>query len=252
MEERLKRALELVAGDRGVRRGPRLPRLRAALRVRLAPPPDEYPFNDGRIVSSRGLDMPGLRLRGALHRGARPARERAALRAQGLGRLPRRPARPLQPQLRAPARGRTGRRAGGRPRSRLQEPVPEHRRPRGGAASSPATRRCASSPPTSRPSARSSRSSRATPRATAPPRRRAGCSTTATRSAPTAWCARPRSCRRRRRTRRRSRTTSGTSSPPCSTCRRSELTWRCEQAIRNYDPCISCATHFLKLDLRGE
>jgi coenzyme F420-reducing hydrogenase alpha subunit len=31
-----------------------------------------------------------------------------------------------------------------------------------------------------------------------------------------------------------------------------ELTWRCEQAIRNYDPCISCATHFLKLDLRAE
>jgi sulfhydrogenase subunit alpha len=25
------------------------------------------------------------------------------------------------------------------------------------------------------------------------------------------------------------------------------LTLRCEQAIRNYDPCISCATHFLKL-----
>ncbi len=25
------------------------------------------------------------------------------------------------------------------------------------------------------------------------------------------------------------------------------LTWECEQAIRNYDPCISCATHFLKL-----
>ncbi len=25
------------------------------------------------------------------------------------------------------------------------------------------------------------------------------------------------------------------------------LKWRCEQAIRNYDPCISCATHFLKL-----
>jgi len=27
------------------------------------------------------------------------------------------------------------------------------------------------------------------------------------------------------------------------------LTWQCEQAIRNYDPCISCATHFLRLDL---
>lgn len=26
-----------------------------------------------------------------------------------------------------------------------------------------------------------------------------------------------------------------------------DLTWRCEQAIRNYDPCISCATHFLTL-----
>lgn len=28
-----------------------------------------------------------------------------------------------------------------------------------------------------------------------------------------------------------------------------KLTWHCEQAIRNYDPCISCATHFLKLNL---
>ncbi|MFT5130458.1 MAG: sulfhydrogenase subunit alpha [Rhodothermales bacterium] len=26
-----------------------------------------------------------------------------------------------------------------------------------------------------------------------------------------------------------------------------ELQWRCEQAIRNYDPCISCSCHFLKL-----
>jgi coenzyme F420-reducing hydrogenase alpha subunit len=28
-----------------------------------------------------------------------------------------------------------------------------------------------------------------------------------------------------------------------------ELSVRCEQTIRNYDPCISCATHFLKLDI---
>ncbi len=28
-----------------------------------------------------------------------------------------------------------------------------------------------------------------------------------------------------------------------------DLRWRCEQTIRNYDPCISCATHFLKLDI---
>jgi coenzyme F420-reducing hydrogenase alpha subunit len=28
-----------------------------------------------------------------------------------------------------------------------------------------------------------------------------------------------------------------------------DLQWLLEQTIRNYDPCISCATHFLKLDL---
>ncbi len=27
------------------------------------------------------------------------------------------------------------------------------------------------------------------------------------------------------------------------------LTWQCEQMIRNYDPCISCATHFLKVKI---
>ena len=31
-----------------------------------------------------------------------------------------------------------------------------------------------------------------------------------------------------------------------------EVTLRCEQAIRNYDPCISCATHFLKLEIERE
>lgn len=31
-----------------------------------------------------------------------------------------------------------------------------------------------------------------------------------------------------------------------------QLTWKCEQAIRNYDPCISCATHFLKLHIERE
>jgi coenzyme F420-reducing hydrogenase alpha subunit len=31
-----------------------------------------------------------------------------------------------------------------------------------------------------------------------------------------------------------------------------ELIWKCEQAVRNYDPCISCATHFLKLKILRE
>ena len=31
-----------------------------------------------------------------------------------------------------------------------------------------------------------------------------------------------------------------------------QLTWQCEQAIRNYDPCISCATHFLTVKVARE
>jgi len=31
-----------------------------------------------------------------------------------------------------------------------------------------------------------------------------------------------------------------------------QLRTECEQVIRNYDPCISCSTHFLKLDVEGE
>jgi len=28
-----------------------------------------------------------------------------------------------------------------------------------------------------------------------------------------------------------------------------ELRWRCEQIVRNYDPCLSCSTHFLRLEI---
>jgi sulfhydrogenase subunit alpha len=31
-----------------------------------------------------------------------------------------------------------------------------------------------------------------------------------------------------------------------------QLTWQCEQAIRNHDPCISCATHFLNLHVERD
>ena len=31
-----------------------------------------------------------------------------------------------------------------------------------------------------------------------------------------------------------------------------KLTWQCEQAVRNYDPCISCSTHSLKLVVERE
>ncbi|MDP2887255.1 MAG: Ni/Fe hydrogenase subunit alpha [Ignavibacteria bacterium] len=38
--------------------------------------------------------------------------------------------------------------------------------------------------------------------------------------------------------------------PPRLNLTQEKLTWQCEQAIRNYDPCISCATHFIRLDIR--
>ncbi len=31
-----------------------------------------------------------------------------------------------------------------------------------------------------------------------------------------------------------------------------KLTWKCEQIVRNYDPCISCSCHFLKLKIERE
>jgi coenzyme F420-reducing hydrogenase alpha subunit len=31
-----------------------------------------------------------------------------------------------------------------------------------------------------------------------------------------------------------------------------DLTWQCEQVIRNYDPCISCSCHFLKLKIERD
>jgi coenzyme F420-reducing hydrogenase alpha subunit len=31
-----------------------------------------------------------------------------------------------------------------------------------------------------------------------------------------------------------------------------EITWKCEQAVRNYDPCISCATHFLRVKVERQ
>jgi coenzyme F420-reducing hydrogenase alpha subunit len=40
--------------------------------------------------------------------------------------------------------------------------------------------------------------------------------------------------------------------PPRLKLTQEQLTWQCEQAIRNYDPCISCATHFLRLDIQTD
>ena len=37
--------------------------------------------------------------------------------------------------------------------------------------------------------------------------------------------------------------------PTCLDKADDEIQYVSEQAIRNYDPCISCATHFLKLEV---
>jgi coenzyme F420-reducing hydrogenase alpha subunit len=37
--------------------------------------------------------------------------------------------------------------------------------------------------------------------------------------------------------------------PPRLDLDQEQLTWQCEQVIRNYDPCISCSVHFLDLSL---
>jgi len=29
------------------------------------------------------------------------------------------------------------------------------------------------------------------------------------------------------------------------------LRWQCEQVVRNYDPCISCATHFMNVVIQS-
>jgi sulfhydrogenase subunit alpha len=40
--------------------------------------------------------------------------------------------------------------------------------------------------------------------------------------------------------------------PPRISLPPDQLTWQCEQAVRNYDPCISCSAHFLRLEVERE
>ena len=65
--------------------------------------PDEYPFNEGRIVSNRGIDIDiadyDTRVRGT----ARRAFDRAAFGAEAARRLSGRATRPLRPEFRPPA-----------------------------------------------------------------------------------------------------------------------------------------------------
>ena len=191
-----------------------VPGLRARLRVRRAAPPDEYPINEGRIVSSRGLDIAArdydahfveeqVPHSNALHS---TLRGRGAYLCGPLARFTLNFDRlsPLAPRGGARGRARPGRAA---TRSRASSCARSRCCRR-------ATRRCASSTPTSRRDAPVRRRRPHAPRpATRAPRRRAACSTTATGSTPTARSSTPRSCRRPRRTRDASRRISRASCP---------------------------------------
>ena len=132
----------------------------------------------------------------------------------------------------------------------LPQPVPQHHRARRRDPVRASTRRCGCSTAYEPPRAAGDRGAAArrhrlrlvggAARAALAPlrdRRRAARSST------------PRSSRRRRRTRPGSSRACAASSSATLALADDELQHRCEQAVRSYDPCISCATHFLKLEI---
>ena len=213
--------------------------------------PDDYPIERGRLVSNRGLDIAPARVRGALRRGARRALDRAALapaRARRATSSARWPATPqLRPALAARARG--GRAT---PAS-----APICRNPFRSIvvraveilyALDEALRLIDAYEPPDRAGGRVEpragvglRLDRGAARHALPPlraRRRRARSSSAKIVPPTSQ--NQASIEEDLRGVRRAR---------CSSSDDDELRLRCEQAIRNYDPCISCATHFLRLEV---
>ena len=232
-----------------VGRGLRLPRLRPRRRARRASRIRASTRSHGAGSSRPRPRHRRRRVRPPRRRGAGRPLQRPARPPARAGRVPRRSAGPLRPQLRrAHARWHADAAAdeAGIGRRRAQPvSLDRHPRPRGAARLRRGARRSSSA--TGEPDLPSLRWSRVPASATAGPRRRAACSGTATSSTTTAPSSTPGSCRRRRRTSRASNTTSSTSSQRHLDLPDDELGRRAEQVIRNYDPCISCATHFLDL-----
>ena len=211
--------------------------------------PAEYPLNDGRIVSNDGLDIApgawGEPVRGAPGRG----HERAA------GADPR-PARSISsgPTARialdrghaAPARGRGAGRD--RPRRRASGSTSIARSSRARSSSSTrAPRRATSSTGTARRPSRESRSRRGRGLPRGPRRRRAASSSTGTRSMRRGTSCAPRSCPPTSQNQGAIEADLAAFAPSVLDLPHAEATHRLEMLIRAYDPCISCATHFLDL-----
>ena len=211
--------------------------------------PSEYPFNEGRLVSNKGLDIAirdydehfveeHVAHSNALH---------SALKGRGayfVGPMARYSLNfDRLPATRAAGRSRRT------PFVCLPQPVPEHRGPCRGGAFTRSTKRCGSSRPTNRP-----RSQPCAPRPLKAPGY--GCT-----EAPRGILF------HRYRLNADGTIADAKIVPPTSQNQKAiendlgrfverhlqlpndALTWKCEQAVRNYDPCISCATHFLRLQV---
>ncbi len=92
--------------------------------------PREYPFNEGRLVSNRGIGARDRRFRDRIRGTPRRALHRAPLDAQAPRRVSGRTARALRAQFRSPAGLGPSARARMRTRPRVPQSVQEHRRAR--------------------------------------------------------------------------------------------------------------------------
>ena len=219
------------------------PDVRADYRFVALREPGRYPLESGRVASSDGLDITAAEfadlvveehvarstaLQARLH-GLEYLTGPLARYALNSANCPRWP--PGRPP--GPASGPCA-----PTRSRASSCGPSR-------SSSPATRRSRWSSATSRPTRLPPPFLPGAASAPAPPRHRVASCSTATRSTPKELSPRRRSSRLPPRTSSRSSPTSGARSRAALDLTDEELTWRCEQAVRNHDPCISCATHFL-------
>ena len=210
--------------------------------------PHDYPTRARPARLERRARHRARRVRGALRRGARPALDRPALAAARWRHLPVRAPRALRAELGQALAARA--RGGGRGRARrgLPQPLPQHRRTQ---RRDPLRARRGPAP------YRGVRGARA-PAVEAPPRACVGCG----------WTEAPRGMLwHRYRIAADGAIAEAKIVPPTSQNQatieadlRGFLTGHleldddplrvlCEQAIRNHDPCISCATHFLDLEV---
>ena len=111
---------------RCVGRRVRVPRLRARARDRRAHDTETYAIERGRLISSAGLDLAPQSSRKPSSRNRCRTRPRS-MPGSATGAVPRRPARPLQPQRRPALAAGAGGGEGGGPRAGVPQPVSQHR-----------------------------------------------------------------------------------------------------------------------------